>query len=141
MASYTTNLNLKKPAGSENVAIGDINGNMDTIDTAFGVLNSNISTKTQDIYNNGDVIAYKSGNVVFVCITYGTYKCTEANGEVLTNAGASFALPSGWRPANSVRATEYSYKYSMYVKTDGTIHSLETFSNSAIRVTFTYVTP
>ena len=35
MASYTTNLNLKKPAGSENVAIGDINGNMDIIDTAY----------------------------------------------------------------------------------------------------------
>jgi hypothetical protein len=39
MASYTTNLNLKKPAGSENVAIGDINGNMDIIDTAYGALN------------------------------------------------------------------------------------------------------
>ena len=43
MASYTTNLNLKKPAGSENVAIGDINGNMDTIDTAYGALNSKIA--------------------------------------------------------------------------------------------------
>ena len=43
MASYTTNLNLKKPAGSENVAIGDINGNMDTIDTAYGALNSHIA--------------------------------------------------------------------------------------------------
>ena len=42
MASYTTNLNLKKPAGSENVAIGDINNNMDTIDQAFGTLNSKI---------------------------------------------------------------------------------------------------
>ncbi|MBO7662989.1 MAG: hypothetical protein J6U01_06425 [Clostridia bacterium] len=41
MASYTTNLNLKKPAGSENVAIGDINNNMDTIDAAYGTLNSN----------------------------------------------------------------------------------------------------
>ena len=38
MASYTTNLNLKKPAGSENVAIGDINNNMDAIDQACGSL-------------------------------------------------------------------------------------------------------
>jgi len=45
MASYTTNLNLKKPSGSENVAIGDINNNMDTIDQAYGTLNSNLSTK------------------------------------------------------------------------------------------------
>lgn len=36
MASYTTNLNLKKPAGSENVSIGDINANMDAIDAAVG---------------------------------------------------------------------------------------------------------
>ena len=41
MASYTTNLNLKKPAGSENVSIGDINNNMDLIDQAYGTLNSN----------------------------------------------------------------------------------------------------
>ena len=32
MATYTTALNLKKPAGGENVLIGDINGNMDTLD-------------------------------------------------------------------------------------------------------------
>ena len=55
MASYTTNLNLKKPAGSENVAIGDINNNMDTIDQAFGTLNSNkqdtISYVSYDLSN------------------------------------------------------------------------------------------
>ena len=43
MASYTTNLNLKKPAGSEAVAIGDINNNMDTIDQAYGTLNGKIT--------------------------------------------------------------------------------------------------
>ena len=59
MASYTTNLNLKKPAGSENVAIGDINGNMDTIDTAVGTLRSqrtwtNILEKTTTANVNFD---------------------------------------------------------------------------------------
>jgi len=34
MATYTTNLNLKKPAASDLVSIGDINGNMDTLDSA-----------------------------------------------------------------------------------------------------------
>lgn len=43
MASYTTNLNLKKPAGSENVSIGDINNNMDLIDQAYGNMNSSIT--------------------------------------------------------------------------------------------------
>lgn len=33
MATYTTNLNLKKPATSDLVSIADINGNMDTLDT------------------------------------------------------------------------------------------------------------
>ena len=42
MASYTSNLNLKKPSGSENVAIGDINNNMDLIDSAYGELESSI---------------------------------------------------------------------------------------------------
>ena len=45
MASYTTNLNLKKPSGSENVAISDINGNMDTIDSAFGTVQNMIPSK------------------------------------------------------------------------------------------------
>lgn len=54
MASYTTNLNLKKPAGSENVAIGDINNNMDTIDNAYGTLNSKL---------NGGIIKNLSINI------------------------------------------------------------------------------
>lgn len=32
MAEYTQNLNLKKPAGTDNVLISDINGNMDVLD-------------------------------------------------------------------------------------------------------------
>ena len=35
MASYTSNYNLKKPAGTENININDINGNMDIIDAAL----------------------------------------------------------------------------------------------------------
>ena len=35
MATYTTNLNLKKPATTDLVSIADINDNMDAIDTAI----------------------------------------------------------------------------------------------------------
>lgn len=35
MATYTTNFNLKKPDLSDPVDVGDINGNMDLIDTAM----------------------------------------------------------------------------------------------------------
>ena len=59
MASYTTNLNLKKPAGSENVAIGDINGNMDTIDTAYGALNKHGSADLLATGNNGTTYTNK----------------------------------------------------------------------------------
>ena len=45
MASYTTYLNLKKPAGSENVSIGDINNNMDLVDTAYHTLSNQIATE------------------------------------------------------------------------------------------------
>ena len=47
MATYTTNLNLKKPAGSENVSIGDINNNMDTIDSAVGTLSDQIARQQE----------------------------------------------------------------------------------------------
>lgn len=43
MATYTSKLNLKKPAGSENVAIGDINNNMDLIDTFASSVESNLT--------------------------------------------------------------------------------------------------
>ena len=79
MASYTTNLNLKKPAGSENVAIGDINNNMDAIDTAYGTLNSKTANQMSHIdtengtfngsiltalagLNNGDMKMYLNTN-------------------------------------------------------------------------------
>lgn len=34
MATYTTNLSLKKPATTDLVSVADINGNMDALDTA-----------------------------------------------------------------------------------------------------------
>ena len=40
MATYTTNLNLKKPAGTESANIADINNNMDLLDSAYADLNS-----------------------------------------------------------------------------------------------------
>lgn len=38
MATYTTNLNLKKPAQSDKIRIADINNNMDDLDAAFGAV-------------------------------------------------------------------------------------------------------
>ena len=72
MASYTTNLNLKKPAGSENVAIGDINGNMDTIDTAYGSLRKQLLSdwftphETNITLDTNNSWAYKCGDIVYI---------------------------------------------------------------------------
>ena len=44
MATYTTNLNLKKPTTSEMYNVLDWNDNSDKIDTAVGNLNSQIGT-------------------------------------------------------------------------------------------------
>lgn len=44
MATYTTNLNLKKPAANEMVDITDINGNMNLIDSAFGSVQSALAS-------------------------------------------------------------------------------------------------
>ena len=41
MATYTTNLNLKKPATTDTASIADINGNMDTLDAALAFSNKN----------------------------------------------------------------------------------------------------
>ena len=51
MASYTPNLNLKKPAGSEAVVIGDINGNMDLIDTAVNAANNGLQFQRGDTFS------------------------------------------------------------------------------------------
>lgn len=87
MASYTTNLNLKKPAGSENVAIGDINNNMDTIDQAFGTLTTaSVSTGVTG------TTAHRSGNTVMLEINV-TLTASSA-GWVALDAN----LPSSLRP-------------------------------------------
>ena len=83
MASYTTNLNLKKPAGSENVAIGDINNNMDTIDQAYGTLNGNITdmtTRSNSAFTGGTGIAFSANPFI------------QRNVTVVPNAEANFDI-------------------------------------------------
>jgi hypothetical protein len=46
MASYTTNLNLKKPGDSDTYDIDDFNGNMDTLDAKVGAV-GNTSLQAQ----------------------------------------------------------------------------------------------
>lgn len=68
MATYTSNFNLKKPATTEDIDVNDINGNMDTIDTALHKTNykmpycttlSDLQTAIVNIVNsmsNGEIV-------------------------------------------------------------------------------------
>lgn len=74
MATYTTNLNLKKPATSDKVRIADFNNNFDTIDDAIGEVGStSLKDMIDDVQGavaivaNGDThVAITSGQYVFV---------------------------------------------------------------------------
>jgi len=71
MATYTTNLNLKKPAQSDKIRIADINNNMDDIDAAFGPI-GNDSVATQ-IGNIQGALAIVSVGDSHAAITAGQY--------------------------------------------------------------------
>lgn len=58
MATYTTNLNLKKPAQSDKIRIADINNNMDDLDTAFGAIgNDSVATQIGDLQGAMAIVA------------------------------------------------------------------------------------
>lgn len=74
MATYTSNLNLKKPAANENVNIADINGNMNLIDSAVGNLQSAIgSTKfiRKNCASNASLTYTFTNSCAFVAICSG----------------------------------------------------------------------
>lgn len=80
MATYTTNYNLKKPATTDYVAIGDLNDNFDKIDTKLKSLDSNKLGTTDTAYGatrdgSGNVIAdtYQEVNLVFTSKTCSTW--------------------------------------------------------------------
>lgn len=71
MATYTTNLDLKKPAQSDKIRIADINNNMDTIDGVVGdVGERSIAAQIGDV--EGALAIVSTGNV-HGAITSGQY--------------------------------------------------------------------
>lgn len=105
MATYTTNFDLKKPAGDENMNINDINGNMDDIDTALRKTDEAVA-----IVAKGNVHgAINSGEYVYVynhsTLPDGLYKATSAiaaNGTLSTSNLS--ALTKG--VANELKSTK-----------------------------------
>ena len=70
MASYTSNYNLKKPAGTENININDINGNMDIIDAALAKTNESLTTYNANISAAERARYNRFGKVVVIGLTF-----------------------------------------------------------------------
>lgn len=70
MASYTSNYNLKKPAGTENININDINGNMDIIDNALVKANESLTTFNANITAAERARYNRFGKVVIIGLTF-----------------------------------------------------------------------
>lgn len=64
MASYTSNLNLKKPAGTEDINVADINGNMDLIDAKFGSFTGTVKENFDSTTNRIGVLLCTDGTQV-----------------------------------------------------------------------------
>jgi hypothetical protein len=97
MATYTTNLSLIKPAGTDKIRIAQINQNMDTIDAAIGAVgNTSLQTQVTSVSdsmsaveggiaivsNNNSHVAITSGQYVYVknhaTLSEGLYRATQA---------------------------------------------------------------
>lgn len=111
---YTTNLNLKKPAGTDNVKISDINENMDTLDSNIKTLQDKALTVTAGTWTptattgGGTVSAsgnyYKIGKLVFV--QFDMTLTANTSTDIITIGGFPFiaaqdaALTSYWCTSN-----------------------------------------
>lgn len=123
MATYTPNINLKKPAQSDKIRIADLNGNADNIDAAlgadFGVSNKpsvddavNSLGAGLAIISNGDIhAAITAGQYVYVrghgTLTEGLYVATanvSQNG-ALTGSNVDAVSGGGLNALNSKFAT------------------------------------
>lgn len=92
MATYTTNLNLKKPSLTDPASIGDINANMDILDKAI---------LAAEIYTDGIWTCRKWANGTSECWLTDGYAWSEtpttmtANGSLYESNTMTLALPTG----------------------------------------------
>ena len=123
MASYTSNYNLKKPAGTENININDINGNMDTIDTALKNHDNKLAiataypTKTAGSkWTSGTISLRKRAGIVMIKLDGAVFSQITARETIAT-------VPSGYEPATESYFFSSDLQRSFLVKTDGAIQA------------------
>ena len=148
MATYTTNINLKKPTTSEMYNVLDWNDNSDKIDAAYGALNSQIAsdwgTKTttwlasveQDSSGCSAVFS-KAGKSMTISITTASRAHSE-NDTIAT-------IESGFRPNVAINAIGYINGVPCVVRfaTDGTVKIwlLSETTTGRLYVCTTYAVP
>ena len=113
MATYTTNLNLKKPAGTDSALIGDINDNMDLIDEAVAA--RHILTAGTGIDLTGDAISIDD-----TAVTAGTYG---PSADVTGTEGTTIKVPeftvNGQGQITGVNERTYTSKDTTYTAGNG----------------------
>ena len=78
MATYTTNYNLTKPAGTDYASPTPFNDNMDILDTTIKAISDKADT------NEGNITTLSSGKMsVVVSATTGNIAVFDANGQVV----------------------------------------------------------
>lgn len=115
MATYTTNLNLKKPDTTDNVSIADINGNMDIIDAQIKANADAVSGKADD----SNLLPKVNGTAGQVWTSGGDGTASWANapsggsgdGEVW-EAVSLTKFPSDWVEGEKVRIVNRLIPYS-----------------------------
>ena len=123
MATYTTNYNLKKPAGTENINIADINSNMDTIDTALHshdvamAIETVYPTKSEGSkWTSGVISLRKRSGIVMI-------KLDGAVFSAISSRETIGYVPQGYYPVTEVYFFSSDLARSFLIKTDGAIQA------------------
>ena len=89
-STYTTNLNLEKPDGDDDISVLAINGNSDKIDAALAKTNGNLSIISGNITEAERARYNKFGKIVVIGLTFTVGSSISGSTEVLF-AGAPAA--------------------------------------------------
>ena len=116
MASYTSNLNLKKPAGSEGYSVDDWNGNMDLIDTAVenralkgNIVNGSITATSLADYQTkiNEKIATMTDGTVCICYSFPNFTGWGVAGFVVITRRSSSNYTAFVQAGNIIRLGYY----------------------------------
>lgn len=138
MATYTTNLNLKKPTTSEMYNVLDWNDNSDKIDQAVGNLNSQITNKSGTAGTNTKV--KRTGNVVYCTCTTGSNFSVQSGTNYLMDGDSAIQIPSGFRPIELTETRENYGNSRLQIQQNGYVLAYGTITGGIARFSACWIT-